>query len=80
MAIKIQRLPAVLADNGDSRSTHYANIAKGLWTKPVKTGARSAGWPEHENQAINAARIAGKSHDEIRALVDRLEAARADLA
>lgn len=76
MAIKIQRLPATLADSGDSRSTHYSNISKGLWTKPVKCGARSVGWPESENQAILVARVAGKSPDEIRDLVAALEASR----
>jgi prophage regulatory protein len=76
MTIRIQRLLAVLANNGDSRSTHYSNIAKGLWTKPVKLGARSVGWPEEETQAINAARVAGKTPDEIHELVARLEAAR----
>lgn len=76
MAIRMQRLPAVLGGNGDSRSTHYANVARGLWTKPVKIGTRSVAWPEHENDALNAARLAGKSPGEIRALVMRLEAAR----
>jgi len=80
MTIKIQRLLSTLADNGDSRSTHYANIGKGLWTKPVKLGARAAGWPEHENQAIIAARVAGKTPDEIRALVRALEASRRTVA
>jgi arylsulfatase A-like enzyme len=34
------------------------------------------GWPEHEVDALNAARIAGQSDDEIRDFVTRLEAAR----
>ena len=76
MAIRMQRLPVVLDGNGDSRSTHYLNISKGLWTRPVKIGARSSAWPEHENEAINAARLAGKTEDEIRALVIELEASR----
>jgi prophage regulatory protein len=42
----------------------------------VKIGARAAGWPASEVQALNAARIAGKSDDEIRELVLKLEAAR----
>jgi prophage regulatory protein len=37
---------------------------------------RAVGWPSEEVQALNAARIAGKSDEEIRALVVKLEAAR----
>jgi hypothetical protein len=37
-----------------------------------------AGWPAHELDAIAAARISGKSEDEIRALVHDLIAARSD--
>ncbi|OQX19914.1 MAG: transcriptional regulator, partial [Desulfobulbaceae bacterium A2] len=51
-------------------------ISQGLWTKPVSLGERSVGWPDNEVTAINEARIAGKSEEEIRALVIRLETAR----
>jgi prophage regulatory protein len=76
MVTPILRLPAVKTDSGYSRSTIYLRIAQGLWTKPVKLGARSVGWPENEIAALNAARIASKSDDEIRNLVKQLEAAR----
>ncbi len=72
----IYRLPAVKSESGLSRSTIYLRIAQGLWTKPVSLGARAVGWPSGEVAAINAARIAGKSDEEIRALVVKLEAAR----
>lgn len=72
----IYRLPAVKSESGLSRSTIYLRIAQGLWTKPVSLGARAVGWPSNEVAAINAARIAGKSDEEIRALVVKLEAAR----
>ncbi len=72
----ILRLPAVKSESGLSRSTIYLRIAQGLWTKPVSLGARAVGWPSGEVAAINAARIAGKSDEEIRALVVKLEAAR----
>ena len=72
----ILRLPAVKAKTGYSHSTHYLRIAQGLFTKPVSLGARAVGWPSSEVAAINAARIAGKTDDEIRALVVKLEAAR----
>ena len=72
----ILRLPAVKSESGLSRSTIYLRISQGLWTKPVPLGARAVGWPSDEVAAINAARIAGKKDDEIRALVEKLEADR----
>lgn len=76
MASMIYRLPAVKSASGYSRSTVYLRITQGLWTKQVSLGPRCVGWPEHEVAALNAARIAGKSDDEIRALVVKLEEAR----
>lgn len=72
----MMRCPDVLAATGDSRSTVYARIAERLFVLPVRIGRRSVAWPASEVEAINAARIAGKSDEEIRALVDRLHAAR----
>lgn len=72
----IYRLPTVKSESGLSRSTIYLRIAQGLWTKPVSLGARAVGWPSSEVAAINAARIAGKSDQEIRVLVSKLEASR----
>ena len=76
MQTTILRLPAVKSESGLSRSTIYVRISQGLWTKPVSLGARAVGWPAHEIEVLNAARIAGKSNDEIRSLVATLEAAR----
>lgn len=72
----IYRLPTVKSESGLSRSTIYARIAEGLWTKQVALGPRCVGWPASEVAALNSARISGKSDDEIRALVVKLEAAR----
>jgi len=72
----ILRLPAVQVETGSSRSTIYLRVQQGLWPKPVKLGPRSVGWPAVEVSAINTARIAGLSDDEIRALVIKLESAR----
>ncbi len=72
----IFRLPAVKTESGYSRSTIYLRISQGLWTKQVSLGPRCVGWPAHEVAALNAARIAGKSDEEIRALVVKLESAR----
>lgn len=72
----ILRLPAVKAETGYSRSTHYLRIAQGLFTKQVRLGPKCVGWPAHEVVALNAARIAGKTDEEIRTLVVKLEAER----
>ena len=76
MVNTILRLPTVKSESGLSRSTIYSRIAQGLFTKQVSLGARCVGWPRHEIEALNAARIAGKSDEEICELVAKLEAAR----
>lgn len=76
MSATILRLPSVKSESALSRSTIYLHIQQGLFTRPVLIGQRAVGWPASEVEAINLARIAGKSDDEIRALVVQLEAAR----
>lgn len=76
----IYRLPAVKTESGLSRSTLYLRIAQGLWTKPISLGGRTVGWPASEVAALNTARIAGKTDDEIRELVIKLENLRKELA
>lgn len=76
MVTSILRLPTVLHKRGRSRSAHYLDIQQGLFPKPVVIGMRAVGWPDHEVAAVNAARIAGNTEDEIRKLVIQLEAAR----
>jgi prophage regulatory protein len=80
MANTISRLPTVIQETGYSRSTIYLRIAQGLWTKQVCLGPRCVGWPANEVAALNAARIAGKTDDDIRRLVVQLEAARKVMA
>lgn len=77
MPTAILRLPRVKSYSGLGRSTIYLRISQGLWPKPVRLGARAVGWPETECEALNVARIAGKTDEEIRALVSRLVADRA---
>lgn len=72
----ILRLPTVKAETGISRSTLYLRVSQGLWPKPVRLGLRAVGWPSDEVAAMNAARIAGKTDEEIRELVLKLEASR----
>ena len=65
---------------GKSKSTIYRDIQKGLFTRPVSIGGDRVAWPANEIQAINQARIAGKSDDEIKLLVIELEAFRGSAA
>lgn len=78
IAHTIFRLEAVLAESGYSRSTLYLRIADGMFTKPITLGERMVGWPALEVDAINMARIAGRSDSDIRALVKTLELARVE--
>jgi len=73
----LYRRPIVEQATGDSRTTIYRKIKDGLFTRPVKIGGYRVAWPANEIEAINKARIAGKTDEEIRALVIKLEAARA---
>ncbi len=76
----ILRLPAVLIRRGRSRSSHYSDIQQGLFTPPVPIGLRAVGWPAYEVTTLNAARIAGKSEEEIRELVIQLKTTRKTMA
>ena len=75
-----ERAAEVVPAVGVSRATFFANIQRGLWTTPVALGPNSSAWPKHERLAIMAAKMAGKTDDEIRALVIRLHAQRIELA
>ena len=61
-----------------SHASIYKLIREGLWTKSVRLGMRSVGWPEAEVQAICQARIAGKTDDDLRKLVVELHLRRLD--
>ena len=64
------RLPSVKTETGHrSDPSIYTKIRDGLFTKPVRVGQRSVGWPSEEVHAITAALIAGKSKEELRELV-----------
>lgn len=62
----------VFEKTGNRNSKLYADIGVGLFTLPVKIGARGSRWPEHEIDAILHARMAGATDDDIRSLVNRL--------
>jgi len=75
-SITFLRRRQVEVRTGQSRSTIYQSIADGTLTRPVSLGARSVGWPEHEIDTINRARLAGAGKDEVKALVEKLHQAR----
>ena len=74
------RLPRVKHCSALGRVSIYDGAKKGIFPPPVKIGARASAWLEHEVEAVNAARAAGKSDDEIRELVAKLVAARSKAA
>jgi len=74
--ITLLPIPIAFSRLRKSRSGGYADIKAGLLPRPVKTGLRASCLPDDEVDAINRARIAGKTDDEIRALVLRLYANR----
>jgi prophage regulatory protein len=70
------RRPTVEQATGETRSTIYRKIQKGLFTRPVIIGGGKVAWPQNEVEKINRARIAGKTEDEIKELVAELHQAR----
>jgi prophage regulatory protein len=80
MSYHLLRKTEVLSIYPKSHTRLYADINKGLFTKPVKLSARLSVWPQCEVEAIVNAYIAGKSEDAIRALVDALHRQRKEAA
>jgi prophage regulatory protein len=79
--MRILRKPAVKDQLGHRSDTSISNrVEDGTLTKPVKLGLRAVGWFDQEIDAICAAQVAGKSREEIKALVTRLHHKRAELA
>jgi len=58
------------------KSSIYSDIHAGLFPRPVKVGAKSSRWPNHEVEALIRAHIEGYSEEQIRQLVAELEANR----
>lgn len=75
-AIRMLKQSEVLNRRARGRTSHWFDVKNGLFTRPVKMGTKSLSWPESEVDSLIRARVAGKSDDEIRALVASLEAAR----
>lgn len=77
--LTLERAKEHIPPTGKSRSTFFADIQRGLWTKPIALGPNSSAWYRYEREVLTAARAAGKSDDEIRALVNRLHEQRVEL-
>jgi prophage regulatory protein len=77
---KLLRIAATAARVGNCRSIVYVRVKDGLFPKPVRIGPNSVAWPDYEIDALIRARVAGKSDEDIRALVRELEAKRAEVA
>ena len=76
----ILRLPDVKRVLGHlADASVYNAIREGLFTNGVAIGQRAKGWPDYEAQSIAAARVAGKSDEEIRELVKVLHTKRDEL-
>ena len=76
----ILRLPEVKRVLGHrANASVYNAIKAGLFTTGVAIGQRAKGWPDYEAQTIAAARVAGKSEEEIRGIVNYLHQQRAKL-
>lgn len=79
MNFTLLRKPAVLARHHFKNTSLYQQIADGVFPPPVKVTDVTSAWLEYESDAVLAARIAGCSKDELRALVRKLIADRAKL-
>lgn len=80
MPTKMLSFPEMRPIVGVGRSATYQQVGSGLMVKPVKCGVRAVRFPADEVDQIMTARRAGSTDAEIRALVSRLHAVRAELA
>ncbi len=78
--MQILRLPDVRLATGLCTSSVYGRIRAQLLPEPVGLGGSAVGWLASEVAAVNAARAAGHSDDQVRALIFRLKDARAQVA
>lgn len=78
--INILRMPAVRQKSGYASATSVYNLVRnGTFTRPVQIGPKTVGWPEHEVDAINAARVGGIQEEQLKELVRKLHAQRSQL-
>ncbi|GGA56602.1 hypothetical protein GCM10011385_07630 [Nitratireductor aestuarii] len=58
---RLIRLPEVMARTGLGRTFIYRLVAKGLFPKPIKLGARASAWLENEIDGWIIARAAERN-------------------
>jgi len=80
MTDSLIRLKKVESKTGLKKSMVYNLMDQGQFPKSVKIGERAVAWIESDIDAINAARMASKSSDEIRKLVETLTTKRQQTA
>ena len=80
MRIVFRRRKDVLSATGKSSSRLYEDIQNGLFPPSVAIGPQARAWPDHEVNAINAARLRGASDEQLKKLVTDLVAARASVS
>ncbi len=76
--MRLERIKDAAARQGVKPVTMYWRARQGLATTPIKIGKRASAIPASETDALIAARVAGLSDDQIRALVTSLHAERAN--
>lgn len=76
---RLIKKPEVLDIFAISKSTLHVQINNGLIPPPISLGERAVAFVTHEIKTVLAAKIAGRSNDEIRQLVSRLVSSRQDL-
>jgi prophage regulatory protein len=70
--INIIRRPEVLKRFGIANTSLHSRVKESLIPPPIPLGSRSVGWLEHELDQVLSFMIAGKSKDDIRALIGHL--------
>jgi predicted DNA-binding transcriptional regulator AlpA len=78
--VRILDLHTTLRASGKKKTGLYADIKSRLFVSAVRIGPGRKGWLEHEVDAVNRARAASWSDEQIRNLVEQLERSRGELA
>jgi prophage regulatory protein len=78
--LKLERKPETLTQYAVGSSTFQNRINEGLIPPPIPIGDRAVAWLAHETQQVIAAMAAGKTKDEIKALVVSLIEQRKELS
>lgn len=77
---QIKRKPQVLNQFGIGKTTLHSRIQEGLMPPPIILSKRSVGWLSNELDQTLKFMIAGKSHDDIRALISHMIEQRKNVA